>query len=517
MKENFNHIKNSLEITPHGSGYSRESLNYQYILEHILQEIKVKLNELFPNYFTNRKRRGLVNFLGGVVKAITGNLDAEDGQRYEETLQKLEAQQTKQKILAEKQISLTVTAIEKFNTTISKLTTNQATLKEKIIQLEAAANNRAIQEADTYTMLNLYTIYIQMITVSNSMLRVIEELETAITFAKMSVLHPSIIQPEDFLNELRNIQKHIRKITLPYAVNKSTILLFEKITKIKAYQKATKFVFILEIPLIEPTPYMYYHLYSFPMLTNQNLFQFIIPKNKFLFINEYHYMLSNSECQETTPEEYMCPLPEVSSLHPEMPCEVQLIQFTQNYSNCNPKLIKMKNKKIQKISANQWIIISPNETTITKICNIEEKEVIQGSYILKIPSTCQIRIDNTILQIHEDSKIQTKIVNIPQLNFKIESTEKKNPTKIDPIELESINLDDMNSIRNNMNNGLINLQEEKPIISSHLSYWTIFIYLSILAAAMFLLWKKCLRRKNNINIPIPEERNIPIEELRIRN
>ncbi|CAH1183874.1 unnamed protein product [Phaedon cochleariae] len=273
---------------------------------------------------------------------------------------------------------------------MNKLATNQLVLKSRILQIEAAVREQDLTKTGMYLLINLHTTFIQLIEVLDTILRIIEELETAITFAKIAVLHPFIIEPEDLLQELQYISEYLDDAILPYSPDREHIIIFEKIINIKAYQTNTKIVFILEVPIVEPEYYNYYHLYSFPVHAEQDSYQIIIPETEFLYLNEHHYIFSNEPCQEVIPGEAMCALPEANPIDQRTPCEVNLILFTKKYENCRPQHIKLRDKKIQKINSNQWLGIFPNETTVKSICHKEDQALIskQRHEVLCIKPPC---------------------------------------------------------------------------------------------------------------------------------
>lgn len=54
------------------------------ITKHILKDLKLKFNLINPYI---RRKRGLINSLGSFIKAITGNLDNEDAQNFNEEIE----------------------------------------------------------------------------------------------------------------------------------------------------------------------------------------------------------------------------------------------------------------------------------------------------------------------------------------------------------------------------------------------------------------------------------------------
>jgi len=81
--------------------------------------------------------------------------------------------------------------------------------------------------------------------------------------------------------------------------------MFEKISKIKSYSSENKIIFIIEIPTVSSQMYNFYHLYPMPVIKN-NSYQLIIPKSKYLMINERNYFFSNENSFEIISEEFIC-------------------------------------------------------------------------------------------------------------------------------------------------------------------------------------------------------------------
>lgn len=97
---------------------------YKSQIDHTLSLVHNKLIFLAPRS-SNRAKRGLINGLGSVVKAITGNLDNEDAVKYEQQISELRNkvnsihnQQGKSLILAEN-------TINEFEKQMSKISENK--------------------------------------------------------------------------------------------------------------------------------------------------------------------------------------------------------------------------------------------------------------------------------------------------------------------------------------------------------------------------------------------------------
>ena len=98
---------------------------------------------------------------------------------------------------------------------------------------------------------NFQTIYIK-----------INEIETALSFSKVSVLHKSIVNSTELLNYLKIIAK---TDNLMYTVNQENLLKLEQTIAIKSYMKGNQITFILEVPLTDNSTYSYFKMYSLPI------------------------------------------------------------------------------------------------------------------------------------------------------------------------------------------------------------------------------------------------------------
>lgn len=491
--------------------------NFQYLLEHLIVETGRKFRQLIPE-ISFRKKRALINVLGSIIRTITGNLDQTDALKYETAISQLSKNQQNIKYIMKEQISLTLSAIEKFNKTLSSLSHNQRVLKTRIMQIENIVKNIELGAAESYELLLFNTIFTQLITAMSIIIRILENLENAITFAKQAVLHPSILEPEDLLLEINKVTPFLSQGKLPFSARIENIFLYEKIAKIKAYQKDSKIIFIVELPIVELEPYNHYHLYTFPSEVKNNLFQVIVPNNKFLYLNEQSYCLTNQNCQEVRSGEALCHLPSVHRITGNSPCEIQLLHYSRNYSNCHIQQIKMLNKKVQKIHENQWIAIIPNEITIGIECQEnKENQVLKGSYVIKLPAGCRLHIEEINLQIFQDPIVQRKVAKLPTLA--LPEVNHLTYDEMLPIELEQIELDGMRSIKESLhkNDQKLDAIVEPKIHYEATSIYTILLYIILLIGMAYIIFKKCPWRSSKAAESTTIGMANSIDEINLRN
>ncbi|KAF2898755.1 hypothetical protein ILUMI_07420 [Ignelater luminosus] len=124
LRKNFAKITEALTSSKN-TNHLQATTNYQKIIAHLQNEIGIKIEKLAPNP-SKRSKRGTINIIGSVIKAITDNLNNEVS--YTRTRYVADT-------LINKQIALTTAAILEFNSTINNIKTNQSILQQQITHL----------------------------------------------------------------------------------------------------------------------------------------------------------------------------------------------------------------------------------------------------------------------------------------------------------------------------------------------------------------------------------------------
>lgn len=121
------------ELLNRSNEYSIDTSNYWKLPSFIEGKVEDKLTEILPH--PQRIKRGLINGLGSIFKQITGNLDANDGERYDTLIRELQNNQINLASAVKKQSSFSVALIDKFNKTIQQITHNEGLLESKVKQI----------------------------------------------------------------------------------------------------------------------------------------------------------------------------------------------------------------------------------------------------------------------------------------------------------------------------------------------------------------------------------------------
>ena len=123
--EIFNHMDKNLTI---------ELKTYINILKFNCELLSDKIKILT----SHRSKRGIVNGLGTIVKTLTGNLDAEDGRKYDELFERINKNMNLLQSQNFETISLNKGMISKFNTQLENIKHNERILKNQIIEIKKA-------------------------------------------------------------------------------------------------------------------------------------------------------------------------------------------------------------------------------------------------------------------------------------------------------------------------------------------------------------------------------------------
>lgn len=486
LQQDFHKLENSMK---NETTYITEFYNSFSSIKTYKIRITNQLSQLNPKYNINREKRGLINGLGSIIKSLTGNLDEEDAERYDRAINHLINNQNKMKSIVKEQISILHESTQDFKQIATNLTHNQKVLENRIAIIQ-----------ESITKLTTYNFHFALIQATFSQMLVsfqiiydtLEKLETAITFSKLNIFHNSIVEPRKLLKAIQSISKEIKGNKLPFSTTLENILKFEKILEIKSYIKENQVVFIIDVPIVEKENYAYYHLYGLPTPSNSD-FKMIIPRSKYLILNERKYAFSENKCKEVNQEEFICYETNSAFFNNEMPCEIQILKFSKNISSCYQIPLKLRNVKIQKIEDYGWIIISPKETIGIKKCGSSKENLpFKGTHLVKINPDCELQIENFQLRTQlTNSNFQD--MELPNLKF--EYNFQSEPINFEPLALDSVNLEDLNNIQNKLNlqNTKLNSLPEEPVYFKKLSIWTIFLYFVLVILMTYFIYIKIIK------------------------
>lgn len=399
--------------------------NQLLILNQYLKKSDSLIQQLFPEKLPIRIKRELLDGIGSVIRFITGNLDAKDGKRYDEAIQRLTQSSDIQKTILQEQTVILNTTINSFNENIQKLALNQKTIAQNL-------QDFILKYQNTYSEVtgNLLTIstLLEATQTLQLFINTFMELETSLTFAQNQQIHLSLIDNDELMTSLSTIPIYLDKIQnkdlqLPYPVEYSTLHLYESLIKIKVYQIETSFTFIYEIPLIQKsTEYQLIQLIPIPAYYKDQLFQIIIPTfNLLLFSKEISIPVEMRNCLSLSDNRYFCQKENHYFIPNSKLCETQLLSFSKNQT-CKPFIFSLSEPKIIQLTKNTWIFSSPTEVVCEIYCiNTQYKQTLINTQLIHLTPNCTAKVtyQNSLFTFVASSKgsINLNVATIGKINL----------------------------------------------------------------------------------------------------
>lgn len=232
----------------------------------------------------------------------------------------------------------------------------------------------------------------------------INEISTIINtilFSKNNAIHPLIITPEQFVNELKKTVTHLpmqTKYPLELTSRDASELL--SISNLVSYYMNDKLIFIIKTPLITQTNYDLYNVVPIPISNSDNTFIFILPNFKYFMIssNKLHYanIEDLSDCKKLSDNyRFICKLnTPLYSVHGNKVCETELMFNNMKIPmECDTRISKINGEQWYKLfHKNTWMFVIPRKITTTLNCKNKEPVdlSLSDTGILSISDNCKL-------------------------------------------------------------------------------------------------------------------------------
>lgn len=502
------------------------------LLTQIANSLGLKYTEAFEDT-AKRYKRGLINGLGSIFKSITGNLDSSDGEYYTECINKISKDEFELEKLMKNQISVTTSVIKNFNATIQKLQIDEETFNEDLVKIRSTLYNISSDMGFFQAQLKFLELC-ETLTESYTFLQSeLNDVLNAITFARLKIMHTSIITPKDLIISLEQISKTLTKDNIPLPIAYTNVAKYFNIIELSAFQSDSKIIFVLKIPLIEPENYVLYRLFPIPIIENRTGLHHVILANQKFIARDDDSMLyvafdNLNLCKELNTYTQICsgvlPLPiDGSSI-----CEAQLLRSSfQLPKVCHTTLIFATGYNVQELKTNSWLIMTCEQVPVTIKCINRDvvSKIVNTNSILKLQPECSAFIGST--------RVRSKLLvsdekNITYRNHPVVIPFQccdNLPTKVylpdlKPIKLSKIDTEELGIAQHKLDQYSEELDRmmKQPFVNKHISWFTYFtIAIVILLVTLYIL-HKCRRKTNRISItagpgnppPPPDRKGIPI-------
>ncbi|QBP37037.1 putative envelope protein [Lampyris noctiluca errantivirus 1] len=440
-----------------------------------LKELETHKNILIFNFnrlmnkvniiFNHRNKRGAINGLGSIIKVISGNLDAADGERYEKLFKQIKQNENKLQNQNLENIRINKELTTNFNKQLQNIKFNELNLKSKIGEIESFIKN----QMEWQQIFSIKDVFNQLINVSIDLIEIIDEIETSLSFCNLNLIHSSIISPKDLFNITKQIFEETK-------LSFQNFWSFSKLIRSHCKVSGNMIEYLLEIPLYSETNYDLYQLTAIPTIVKNKIITLNIPQQ--LIYKDNYKIYDVTSCIFNNG--YYCKTNYIEKNE----CISQLFQNHLNLEECHYHEIEKEFHMYQIEKSPYIIIVSPDTKLISIECpNYSRKINVKGIYKFNNKNDCRINDICFSRQINGQESIFE--------NFEIRKlTNIINTTSI-------IKLNDIKEMNVKYKN--IPVIEELNVKSNHYVYIYVIIFLLLIVMILLKLTpriRKLLIKKN---------------------
>ncbi|XP_041980283.1 uncharacterized protein LOC121733946 [Aricia agestis] len=349
-----------------------------------------------------RSKRGLFDFGGSILKTFFGTLDSEDAIKYSDAINQVQTDEKQLVALMKDNIHIIRSTINSFNSSINKVNENENILMknmdiiQKSMQDILNSNDQLVIKTQLNSVINALDSIILSLSFS------IDDINNAILFSKLNILHPTVLSPHQLFSELDKHRNDLPKhFDLPVTLSLQNIHELVDISDLICYFHANKIIIIIKIPLVLPQTYNLYNVISFPVpydIQHPNTFILIAPSSPYVAITQDHMFYSLlsrlDECKVISEKCYICELKNVYSVIANPTCETVLLSEVVDKipSTCQTRLIHGSVDLFHKLSNNRWIYVQSEPGKCHVSCNDDlttHEVILFGTGVFTLPRHCK--------------------------------------------------------------------------------------------------------------------------------
>lgn len=495
LKQQYNDVTQAIQQGL-SSPYFYALQNFEQGIKFQLELVETKFNSIHPFYDKTRVKRGLINGLGSIVKAISGNLDQEDAERYDKAIESLYNKQLQIISQTNKEISLTTKVLDNYNKTISLVLHNQQVITQGIERIQQDFNKFVFDFSDymqTRDILDQISLNLNVLT------HFLTNIENAISFAQLGTLHHSILKLDEMETIVEKLLEFHSESQIIYP-NKNDCYKYYDIVQVKAFYSSKRLIFALEFPLVHPDQFVHYHLYSIPTSNSTT----IIPENTYLTMSSDSYQYKSTSCRNVD-QSYFCEEDSLIDGIKTEDCLFSMLQLSKNNSTCQQVPIRVNNHFVEQITDAYYIAVIPKPLKIQIQCEKTDFTTLQGTYLITLPPGCSFKTSE-----YEYINVKQSMEGQPLLLPEVKVTKAKVNTSTQKLDIKDVPLDQLHSLQKYQES----IQPIEPAsIPSGPNSWTIPLYaiIGIILVALIIqkLWKQWIQRsttrKSRTNQKLKEE------------
>lgn len=360
---------------------------YKYALQNFYSNLEFQMKTVTSKFLSihphpKRIKRGLINGLGSVIKGLTGLMDNEDSEKLNTIISELRENQNNLIRQNNKHLSLTNNLIKNVNETIALISHNQEIISDKIVIITKELDKTLfdftsymeVRDALDQIRINLEAIH-----------KFLLEIENSISFARIGVLHTSIVSLEE-------IDFIVQKMILTHSENQiiyakpNQYFKYYDIVRTSVFLTEDKIIFSLDFPLVFTDSFTHFRLFPIPTANNT----VIIPQNSYFTKSDTSYQYEENPCQFLNPE-YLCSERRLADQTVEPDCIFSVLNIDAIHPKCHHVKVQVHQAIIEEINKEYYIGIFPTSERLQTICGRNEIFSLKGSYLFKVPAECKIQ------------------------------------------------------------------------------------------------------------------------------
>ena len=408
------------------------------------------------------------------------------------------------------QISVTTSVIRSFNNTIRKLQIDEETFNSDLVAIESSIFN--ISDS-----LAFHEAHLEMLELCETLMEsylfleeTIDDILNSITFARLHIIHTSIITSKDLLYFLQQISHNLVRNNLPLPAYDSQVATYLDIIELEAFQTESKVIFALRIPLVEPETYTLYKIIPLPIPDNRTgLFHVILTSRRYIARSDdsllYLSLRDPERCKNLSPTTKLCSNVLPYPVDENAVCEAQLLRYAVTLpKTCQTTIVAAEGYTVLALSTNHWLVTVTNPVPVTMKCpnrGVVTKTIGRNS-ILKLQPDCNAFIGST--RVHSRPRVET-YKNMTYKSHPVEITfhccknfpKKENLPELKALKLNHLNLEDLEVAHHKLTKNAEEIDKiiNEPFISKHRSWFTYTVVVIICILLVLYIACKCRKRK----------------------
>lgn len=463
-----------LKINDTLANYTNE--NFAYITYRKLSQTFDFLNFIKENTHlfhkqNKRDKRGLINIVGKANKWLFGTLDSDDEKRYDSYLQLIS---NNEQVILEKfknEHTILTKVINAYNSQLVKITDNQKLITTKLESIDK-------QILDISHVLYLSIILDNIRNELDKVKYLFDNIDNAISFAKVNIMHNSILNANQLNDLIITIQGLYGKDRI---VNFKQLINYYSLFSTQVMIKESMVIFSIYTPIINPVIFTLYKIYPIPIL---NLT--IVLPNPYVLLNEVTQWSAANLCPEIE-QAFVC---KQDILSKEEMCIRELLISAKN--ECPVTSVHYKETSVEKLHGEEILVIPAGKTIIKTTCRPHNIFSIDKPSLIELPN-CPLEIEGKLYEKERKSDLQY-ILEIPNIQLNVEDNKEKQH-----MEIQQVNYEEIKNAQIALNNMKFANLRNKPLSQAYWSFLAIPIL--IILAIVTILWKlkKGLPRKTQEN------------------